>query len=211
MIKLLVLTLALGFPPISLAATILVFGDSISAGYGLPQSAGWVSLLSRRVAEVAPGHKVINASISGETAAGGRLRIIGALAQHKPSIVVLELGGNDGLRGARVEAIQADLDAMVTTIKRHPAKVVLVGMRLPPNYGAAYVRQFQEIYGTVAKKHAVAFAPFLFEGFGDRQEFFQSDGIHPTREAQALMLETVWKALGPLLNARVLSPPPPQK
>jgi len=206
MIRLLVLTLALGFPAISAATTILVFGDSISAGYGLPQNAGWVSLLARKVAQVAPDYKVVNASISGETAAGGRRRIASALAQHKPSIVVLELGGNDGLRGARPEAIKADLEAIVAAAKNHPAQVVLVGMRLPPNYGGTYVRQFQEIYDSIAKKHALALAPFLFEGFGDRQEFFQSDGIHPTREAQPIMLDTVWKALAPLLNARAPAP-----
>lgn len=203
MFRILILLLSLGFPyAASAASTILVFGDSISAGYGLPQNAGWVSLLARRVAETAPGYKVVNASISGETAAGGRRRIAAALEQHRPAIVVLELGGNDGLRGARIETIHADLEAMVQAIQRHKAKVVLVGMRLPPNYGASYVQGFQDIYATLAKKHALAFVPFMFDGFGERQELFQADGIHPTRAAQALMLDSVWKALGPLLNAR---------
>jgi acyl-CoA thioesterase-1 len=203
MIRLLVLAFAFGFPLAALpAGPILVFGDSISAGYGLAQDAGWVSLLARRVGKVAPDYRVVNASISGETAAGGRRRLQSALDTHKPSIVILELGGNDGLRGARPEMLQADIESMVSTSLKRNAQVVLVGMRLPPNYGAGYVQRFQDVYASVAKKHRVALVPFLFEGFGERQELFQADGIHPTREAQPLMLETVWKTLSPLLNAR---------
>ena len=201
MIRVLVLAACLGFPGYTRAAgTILVFGDSISAGYGLPADTGWVHLLRQRLAKVAPDYTVVNASISGETAAGGRRRIDAALERHRPSIVILELGGNDGLRGGRTESLQADLEAMVTASLKRDARVVLVGMRLPPNYGAAYVQQFQAVYDAVAKKHRIALVPFIFEGFGERQEMFQSDGIHPTREAQALMLETVWKALGPVVN-----------
>ncbi|MCC6532544.1 MAG: arylesterase [Burkholderiales bacterium] len=201
MVRVLVLALLLGFPLAArCAGTILVFGDSISAAYGLPAEAGWVSLLEQRLARHAADYRVVNASISGETAAGGRRRIDAALAQHRPDIVVLELGGNDGLRGAAAETIQADIDAIVTTSLKRKARVVLLGMRLPPNYGADYVRRFQDLYGVVAKKHRIALVPFLFEGFGERYELFQSDGIHPTRDAQPIMLETVWTALAPLLK-----------
>jgi acyl-CoA thioesterase-1 len=202
MIRLLVLALSLGFPlSASAAATILIFGDSISAGYGLPPETGWVQLLRQRLAKAGADYTVVNASISGETAAGGRRRIAAALDKHRPSIVVIELGGNDGLRGARVESLQADLEAMVTASLERKARVVLVGMRLPPNYGASYVQRFENVYRAVAKKHRVTLVPFLFDGFGERQELFQGDGIHPTREAQPLMLETVWQALGPLVSA----------
>lgn len=203
MIRVLVLGALLAFPlPGRAAQTLLVFGDSISSGYGLPLNTGWVHLLSQRMAKVAPDYKVVNASISGETAAGGRRRIEGALAQYKPAIVVVELGGNDGLRGARIETLQADLDAIVTASLKRNARVLLAGMRIPPNYGADYVNRFAAVYDAIAKKHRVAFVPFLFEGFGDRPEFFQGDAIHPTRAAQEMMLETVWKKLEPLLKAR---------
>jgi acyl-CoA thioesterase I len=203
MSRLLVLIALAGFPfAASPAGTVLVFGDSLSAGYGLAQNAGWVGLLAQRIGRVAPDYRVVNASISGETAAGGRRRIESALAQHKPSIVVLELGANDGLRGQRTEVLRADLESIVSACQKHSARVVLVGMRLPPNYGASYVRAFEGIYAAVAAKFRVPLVPFLFEGFGERHELFQADGIHPTREAQPLMLETVWRVLGPMLNAR---------
>ena len=203
MSRLLVLIALAGFPLLaSCAGTVLVFGDSLSAGYGLARDAGWVGLLAQRIGRVAPDYKVVNASISGETAAGGRRRIEAALAQHKPAIVVLELGANDGLRGQRIETLRADLEAIVSASRRHDAQVVLVGMRLPPNYGAAYVRAFEGVYAAVAKQFHIPLVPFLFEGFGERHELFQADGIHPTREAQPLMLETVWRVLGPMLSAR---------
>lgn len=193
----------LAFPWVGQAAqTLLVFGDSISAGYGLPPNAGWVHLLQQRLAKTMPDVKVVNASISGETAAGGRRRIEAALDQHRPDIVVLQLGGNDGLRGARIDALQADLESIVTAVQKRKARVLLVGMRIPPNYGADYVNRFAGVYGAVAKKFKVALVPFLFEGFGDQHDYFQPDDIHPTRAAQPLMLDTVWKALEPMLRAR---------
>jgi acyl-CoA thioesterase-1 len=202
--KWLVLAVLSGFPlaalPAASVANVLVFGDSLSAGYGLPQGTGWVSLLERRIAQAAPNYKVVNASISGETAAGGTRRIAGALAQHKPAVVILELGANDGLRGQRIETLQADLETVVRASQQQGAKVLLVGMRLPPNYGTDYVRRFEDAFKTVARKYNVAFAPFLLDGFGERYELFQADGIHPTREAQPLMLETIWKKLEPLLT-----------
>lgn len=209
MIRQLVLAILLWLPLAAGATnTLVVFGDSISAGYGLAQRSGWVSLLVQRMAKTAPDYKVVNASISGETLAGGRRRIEAVLEQHKPAIVIVELGGNDGLRGARIEMMQSDLEAIVDACLRRKAQVVLVGMRLPPNYGASYVRRFQQIFAIVAKKRRVAFVPFLFEGFGERQEYFQADGIHPTREAQMPMLESVWKILEPLVSPekRALGP-----
>lgn len=209
MIRVLVLTLLFGFPLAARSAqTILVMGDSISTGYGLAADAGWVQLLRQRIEKIAPNYRVVNASISGETAAGGRRRIDAALEQHRPDIVVLELGGNDGLRGARIESLQADLEAMITASLKRKARVVLVGMRMPPNYGADYVNRFEKVYADLATKHRVAFVPFLFEGFGERPDMFQSDGIHPTRAAQPLMLETVWKALEPLVKKRQSAPAP---
>jgi len=203
MIRVLVLSLLLAFPLSARAAqTVLVFGDSISAAYGLPMNTGWVALLQQRLAKVAPNYKVVNASISGETAAGGRRRIDAALTQHAPNIVVVELGGNDGLRGGRIDALQSDLESIVTASLKRNARVLLVGMRIPPNYGADYVDRFAGVYPAIAKKHRVALVPFLFEGFGDRAEFFQGDGIHPTQPAQTVMLDTVWKALEPMLKAR---------
>jgi len=209
MIRQIFLALLLGLPLVAGATnTLIVFGDSISAGYGLGQGSGWVSLLVQRMAKTAPDYKVVNASISGETLAGGRRRIEAVLEQHKPTVVIVELGGNDGLRGARIATMQADLEVIVDACLRRKAQVVLVGMRLPPNYGAAYVQGFQQIYATVAKNRPVAFVPFLFEGFGERQEYFQVDGIHPTREAQMPMLESVWKILEPLVSPakRALAP-----
>lgn len=202
-VRLLVLIALLGFPLLARpAGTVLVFGDSLSAGYGLPQEAGWVSLLAQRIAKVAPDYKVVNASISGETAAGGRRRIASALTQHEPAVVIVELGANDGLRGQRIETLRADLEAIVAECLKRNAKVVLVGMRLPPNYGPGYVRQFEAVYAEVARKMRVPLVPFLLEGFGERHELFQADGVHPTREAQPLMLDTVWRVLEPMLTAR---------
>jgi acyl-CoA thioesterase-1 len=209
MIRRLVLAILLGLPLVAGANdTLVVFGDSISAGYGLAQRSGWVSLLVQRMAQATPDYKVVNASISGETLAGGRRRIEGVLEQHKPTVVIVELGGNDGLRGSRIETMQADLESIVDACLRRKARVVLVGMRLPPNYGAAYVRRFQQIYATVAQKRPVAFVPFLFAGFGERQDYFQADGIHPTREAQMPMLESVWKILAPLVSPGTPAPAP---
>ena len=203
LLRRLVLVTGLLFPLAAAAAnTLLVFGDSISAGYGLPQGASWVSLLGERMAKAAPDYRVVNASISGETLAGGKRRIEALLEQHKPSIVVIELGANDGLRGASVEAMRADLAAIVDACLQRKAQVVLLGMRLPPNYGAAYVQRFEQVYADIAQKRRLSFVPFLFEGFGERHEYFQPDGIHPTRAAQPLMLESVWKPLAPLLTGR---------
>jgi acyl-CoA thioesterase-1 len=182
------------------AATILVFGDSLSAAYGLAQTAGWASLLEKRLRDEGYDYRVANASISGETTGGGASRIEGALKAHKPAIVVLELGANDGLRGQGIDIMKRNLETMIDASRKAKAEVLLVGMRLPPNYGPAYVEKFHRTYFDVAKSRKTALVPFLFEGFGEDPKFFQSDRVHPTSEAQALMLDTVWKGLKPLLG-----------
>lgn len=185
----------------SAAPTILVVGDSISAGYGLPPNTGWAVLLQQRLAEQGYPHRVVNASISGDTTAGGRARLAALLAQHRPVITVIELGGNDGLRGSSLDAMRDDLDAMVVAAQKAGSRVLLVGMQLPPNYGPAYVRGFDAIYGDLAKARHVALVPFLFEGFGDDNTLFQADRIHPVAAAQSRLLDNVWRELKPLLGA----------
>jgi len=200
MVSRLVLCLALGFPASGFGAgVVLVLGDSLAAGYGLPLGEGWVSLLAERLARGKPDYKVVNASISGETTLGGRNRVGALLDQHKPAVVIVELGANDGLRGASPESIRENLGAIVKASTARKARVLVVGMRMPPNYGTAYTKRFEAVFTEVAREHRTALVPFLFEGFGERREYFQPDGIHPAREAQPLMLETVWKALTPLL------------
>jgi acyl-CoA thioesterase-1 len=182
------------------AATILVFGDSVSAGYGLPLGAGWVDLLQQRLASGKYDYKVINASLTGETTTGGRNRIGAALTQHRPEIVVLELGANDGLRGAKIETIRSNLSVMIADCRRRGAKVLLLGMQLPPNYGSDYVEKFRVMFGAVAKSQRVPLVPFLLAGFADDRSAFQADGFHPNAIVQPRMLDTVWKQLQPLLT-----------
>ncbi len=184
----------------SAAATILVYGDSLSAGYGLPQEQGWVSLLARRLHAEKLDYKVANASISGETTLGGANRIEAALKSHRPAIVILQLGANDGLRGGNLDAMRVNLEKIADAGRQAGARVLLVGMRIPPNYGTSYTEKFQRAFSETAQRKKLALVPFLFEGFGDKREYFQADGIHPTAEAQPLMLDTVWKGLRPLLT-----------
>jgi acyl-CoA thioesterase-1 len=179
---------------------LLIVGDSISAGYGLPAGAGWVDLLAARIASGRYPLRVVNASISGDTTAGGRARLPALLALHKPAVVVIELGGNDGLRGGNLQATRDNLDAMVAAAQRAGAKTVIVGMRLPPNYGPAYTREFEALFGSVAKARKAPLVPYLFDGFGEHNEFFQPDRIHPTAAAQPKLLDNVWPALQPLLG-----------
>ena len=181
----------------------MVFGDSISSGYGLPPETGWVSLLQKRLqtqASTSSTYRVINASISGETTLGGRKRIEQALKTHRPDIVIIELGGNDGLRGASIGSIRDNLEVIIQTCRRNKATVLLAGMRLPPNYGIAYTQKFQNIYPQLANKHRLKLVPYMFEGFGDRPEFFQADGIHPTGQMQEKILNNVWKVLRVMLK-----------
>jgi acyl-CoA thioesterase-1 len=188
------------------APTILIVGDSISAGYGLPPDTGWTALLQQRLATQHYPHRVVNASISGDTTAGGRARLDALLAQDRPAIAVIELGGNDGLRGGSLDAMRANLDAMVVAAQKAGSRVLLVGMQLPPNYGPAYVSRFDATYADVAKARHVALVPFLFEGFGDDNALFQPDRIHPVVAAQPRLLDNVWRELQPLLGAAGKTP-----
>ena len=182
------------------APALLVVGDSISAGYGLSSGQVWVDLLAEKLEASGYRYRVVNASISGDTTAGGRARIGPLLAQHRPAVVVVELGGNDALRGGNLQATRDNLDAIVKDAQGAGAKVVIVGMQLPPNYGAAYVRQFNALFADVAKARKAALVPSAVEGFGDELAQFQPDRIHPTAAAQSKILDNVWSALAPLLK-----------
>ena len=198
---LLVLLFSLLLVPAALASggTILVLGDSLSAAYGLPRQSGWVALLEERLGERKFNYRVVNASISGETSAGGASRIETLLRQHRPTVLILALGGNDGLRGLPAAQLQSNLETMIRAARQHNARVLLAGMRMPPNFGPAYTRQFTAVYADLARRHRTAFVPFLLEGFADRPEYFLADGIHPNAAAQPLILERVWAALAPML------------
>lgn len=180
------------------ARTLLIFGDSLSAGYGMPRDQAWVSLLAARLKQQRIDYTVANASASGETTFGGLKRINTALAQHKPDIVLIALGGNDGLRGQSIDGMRKNLEGMVEACRKAKSRVVLVGMRVPPNYGSSYTDKFHAVFGDVARRHQLPLVPFLLEGFAHKPEWFQADGIHPSAAAQPQMLETVWKALQPL-------------
>jgi acyl-CoA thioesterase-1 len=187
-----------GAPPV----TIVVVGDSLSAEYGLQRGQGWVALLQARLQQEKIQAQVVNASISGDTTSGGRSRLPALLAQHKPAIVVLELGGNDALRGLPLAMTQSNLQAMVTASKAASAKVLLLGMQLPPNYGQSYGRQFAEMFGVVAKSSQAALVPFLLKGVADGPDalqLFQADRIHPLAVAHPRILNNVWPALKKLL------------
>jgi len=180
--------------------TILVYGDSLSAAYGIPRERGWVALLDERLAAEGYDYSVANASISGETTSGGLGRLPKVLAQHRPAIVILELGANDGLRGLPVAQMKHNLDAMMRQSQQAGAKVLLVGMRMPPNYGPDYAQSFAAAFGALAKAHRSALVPFLLEGFAENDEMFQGDRLHPRGEAQPLLLENVWRGLAPMLK-----------
>jgi acyl-CoA thioesterase-1 len=184
------------------AGTILVYGDSLSAAYGIGQKDGWVNLLGGRLKQTRPDYSVVNASISGETTAGGAARIDAALGRFKPDVVVVALGGNDGLRGLPVAEMKANLAKIVRASQSRGARVLVVGMRIPPNYGPKYTQAFYEAFGEVARETKSAYVPFLLERIADQRAYFQPDQIHPTGEAQPLLLDTVWKGLEPLLKAR---------
>jgi acyl-CoA thioesterase I len=180
--------------------TLMVFGDSLSAGFGLPQRTGWVTLLEQRLARDGYAYKVVNASISGETTVGGKNRIERALRQHKPEIVILELGANDGLRGARLSDIRRNLSAIVEVCKRYNAEVLVVGMRIPPNYGRTYTEGFHALFAEVARQHGTSLVPFMLDGFADRRDLFQHDGIHPVGAAQSRVLDNIYQHLQPMLR-----------
>ena len=180
--------------------TILIYGDSLSAAYGLSQNAGWATLLQARLKQKGMDYTVTNASITGETTSGGAARIAAALKTHKPKVVIVALGANDGLRGLPPAQMRANLGTILRASREAKCRVLLVGMRLPPNYGETYTRQFAQVYIDLAREYKTALAPFLLEGMAEQRELFQSDNMHPTAEAQPVILDNIWKALAPLLK-----------
>lgn len=187
-------------PSSALAAkTVLIFGDSLSAGYGIRHQEAWPALLEKRLSERRLNYNVANLSISGETTAGGRSRLAAALREHRPSVVVIALGANDGLRGLPLAQMRANLEHMVTISQQAGARVAVLGMRLPPNYGP-YAEQFFQTFSELAKQHKTAYLPFLLEPIATQATMFQADQLHPTAKAQPLILDYVWPALQPLLR-----------
>ena len=191
-------------PPAPAAAPrqVVVVGDSLSAEYGLPHGAGWVSLLGQRLAREKPGWTVLNASISGDTTAGGLARLP-ALLKARPAVVVIELGGNDALRGSPIAEVRRNLDAMATLAANAGARVLIAGIQVPPNYGRQYTADFAQAFADVAAAHKAALVPFLLKGVADRPDqadWFQADGIHPVAKAHPILLDNVWPVLRPLLK-----------
>jgi acyl-CoA thioesterase-1 len=182
------------------APVILVFGDSISAGYGLPLEQGWVELLNTRLKSQGYGYQVVNASVSGETTAGGLARLPRALELHRPGIVILELGGNDGLRGLPIAQMRANMTQMVDLSMAAGAKVLLLGMQMPPNYGAQYTQQFAMVFSNLAADRKTALVPFLLTNIALSPALLQADDIHPNAQGQPILLDNVWPALKPLLH-----------
>ncbi len=196
---LLIVTLVALAPGALAAKTILVFGDSLSAGYGIRQDVSWPALLEKRLHDQPLDYTVVNASISGETTSGGRSRLDAALRKYAPAVVIIALGSNDGLRGLPVPTIRDNLLSMVASAQGMNARVLLVGQRLPPNYGA-YATDFANTFAEVAKQSKAALVAFLLDGVATRPELFQADNLHPTAEAQPQLLDNVWQGLFPLLK-----------
>ena len=180
---------------------ILVLGDSLSAGYGIPVEKGWVSLLQRRLVERGFPYRVVNASISGDTTSGGLSRLPAALELHRPAIVVLELGANDGLRGQPPMAMSRNLSQMIERSQQAGARVLLAEMRIPPNYGPLYAQKFQATFGELAQHYAIPLIPFLLDGVAGNPALIQDDGLHPRAEAQPQILDNVWAVLEPALKS----------
>jgi len=183
----------------ALAGTALVVGDSISAAFGLETSQGWVHLLQQRLDDGEHDYRVVNASISGDTSAGGLARLPALLSEHEPDIVIIELGGNDGLRGQPPAQLKRNLAAMAEQAQQAGAKVLLLGMRMPPNLGQRYTSAFADAFDSLAEEKDLPYVPFLLEGIGGVQGMMQADRVHPTAQAQELMLDNVWPVLEPLL------------
>ena len=182
--------------------TVLVLGDSLSAEYGLARGSGWVALLEQKLKAEHIDAPIVNASVSGETTSGGRSRLPKLLAQVRPSLVVIELGANDGLRGLPVAAADANLRAMVTLARAQHAQVLLVGMRMPPNYGRDYTERFFGMYQALATQLTVPLVPFMLDGVADNPALFQADRLHPTAQAHPAILATIWPKFLPLIKAR---------
>jgi acyl-CoA thioesterase-1 len=186
--------------PAAAERSILILGDSISSAYGIAQARGWVALLDERLKRERLDYIVVNASISGETSSGGAARVRASLERHRPAVVVVELGGNDGLRGLLIAQMKSNLAVIIEESQRAGARVLLLGMKMPPNYGPDYAQAFDATYAELARRYSTALVPFLLEDFGDKPELFQPDRIHPAEAAQPLIFERVWKALQPLLK-----------
>jgi acyl-CoA thioesterase-1 len=182
--------------------TVLVLGDSLSAEYGITRGSGWVSLLEQKLKTEKIDAAIVNASISGETTSGGRARLPALLGQHKPSVVVIELGANDGLRGLPVAAAEANLRSMVSLAQQNKAKVLLVGMRMPPNYGRAYTERFFGMYQTLSRQTKSPLVPFMLEGVADKPALFQQDRLHPRAEAHPTILANIWPQFSALIKSR---------
>jgi acyl-CoA thioesterase I len=180
--------------------SILVFGDSLSAGYGLSAARSWVALLEEKLKRERADYIVANASISGDTSAGGRARIDAALARHRPAVVIVELGANDGLRGLPPAQMKANLGEIIERSRKAGARVLLVGMKMPPNYGPDYTAGFERVFAALAGEKKVPLVPFMLEGFAEKTQYFQPDRIHPNAQAQPLILQNIWPKLEPLLK-----------
>ena len=187
-------------PAYSASKTVLVLGDSLSAEYGLVRGKGWVSLLENQLLAAKIDAKVINASISGETTAGGKTRLSALLQQHKPTILIIELGGNDGLRGLALKTTETNLRDMIKQARASNAQVLLLGMQIPPNYGTAYSKQFAEIFTKVGKEKNVKLVRFFLTGLEDTEKYFQADHIHPNELAQSILLANIWPSLQSLIK-----------
>jgi len=204
MIRTLLLLLSITLLPCNAAAsaercTIVVLGDSLSAAYGLSTEQGWVHLLVQRLADEGSPCKVVNASVSGETTQGGRARLAAILEQHQPSHLLIELGANNGLRGLPMDSMQQDLAAMIHLAQQQQIKPLLIGMRMPPNYGPLYTQQFTAVYSKLATAHKVPLVPFLLNRVADHSELMQSDALHPNAKGQPQLLKNVWPTLKTLL------------
>jgi acyl-CoA thioesterase I len=197
---LIVLLTAPAFASDAAAPVILVWGDSLSAAYGIPIESGWVQQLQRRLREQGYPHRVVNGSVSGETTAGGLARLPAALRQHRPAIVVVELGGNDGLRGLPLKQLRANLDALVRKSRAAGARVLLCEMQIPPNYGPQYTAGFQRAFADAAQAGSARLVPFLLGAIATDPQAFQEDGIHPTVASQAQLLDAVWPVLHSVLS-----------
>ncbi len=178
----------------------LVFGDSLSAAHGLRADQGWVALLQKRLQQEGYGYQVVNASVSGETTAGGKARLPRALAQHKPAVVVLELGANDGLRGLPLKDARENLEAMIDASRHAGARVLLLGILIPPNYGPKYSSGFADMYKRIARERKLPLVPFLLDGVALNPDLMQQDGLHPKAEGEPQVLDNVWPYLHPLLE-----------
>ena len=200
LVSCLLLSILLALPAVAAEKRVLVFGDSLSAGFGIAIKDSWPSLLGQRLKEQGSGFTIANASISGETTAGGRTRFGAALSQFKPKVVILALGANDGLRGLPVSAMKDNLQTMLKQAKQQGARVLLVGMRLPPNYGPQYTQDFEAAFRDLARSEKAALLPFLLEPIALESNAYQADGLHPTAASQPRLADHIWAALKPLLG-----------